>query len=35
MRDGDVLTFARAGEQRPGRIPGDVGLKLQVPLDLT
>ena len=28
--DGDVITFARAGEQRPGRIPGDVLLKLKV-----
>ena len=28
--DGDVISFARAGEQRPGRIPGDVSLRLKV-----
>ena len=32
-RDGDVLTFARAGEQRPGMIPGDVQLRLRVQPD--
>ena len=30
MVDGDVLTFSRASEQRPGMIPGDVKLKLKV-----
>jgi len=30
MADGDVLTFSRASEQRPGMIPGDVKLKLKV-----
>ena len=30
MSDGEVISFARAGEQRPGRIPGDVSLKVQV-----
>ena len=28
--DGEVITFSRAGEQRPGRIPGDVNLKLNI-----
>jgi DnaJ-class molecular chaperone len=28
--DGDVISFPRASEQRPGRIPGDVTLKLKV-----
>ena len=32
-RDGDTITFARAGEQRPGRIPGDVVVKLKVQKD--
>jgi len=30
IADGEKITFARAGEQRPGRIPGDVTLKLKV-----
>ena len=32
-RDGDTITFARAGEQRPGMIPGDVLVKLKVQPD--
>lgn len=31
--DGDTLTFARTGEQRPGMIPGDVKLRLKVAPD--
>ena len=31
--DGDKISFARAGEQRPGRIPGDVTLVLKVASD--
>lgn len=31
--DGDVLTFARQSEQRPGMIPGDIKLKVQVDRD--
>ena len=30
MDSGDELTFARAGEQRPGMIPGDVKIRLRV-----
>merc|ERR1719473_1123451 len=30
MRDGDVLTFPRMSEQRPGMIPGDVVIKLEM-----
>ena len=30
MKDGDVVPFARAGEQRPGRIPGDVNVKVKI-----
>jgi len=33
MSDGDELTFARASEQRPGMIPGDVKLRLKVEPD--
>ena len=29
MSDGDVLTFARASEQRPGMVPGDVKVSLK------
>jgi DnaJ-class molecular chaperone len=33
MADDDVITFARASEQRPGMIPGDVKMRLKVQAD--
>lgn len=33
LADGDELSFARASEQRPGMIPGDVKVKLKVERD--